>query len=149
MTALEEIIDRMEKVGKPTLEQLFRLDSKQLIKVVRDIVGAGWFDDKCSHMVSDGTVIKTIEDDEPKQIQIWLYDCVEISRIGIFFVSEHGDRKCLRDFDKHFRLPDIPYAEECCYFDCAQGRNKCIHPELNVNRCSGICDKFNRGNVKL
>lgn len=144
MTTLEEITNRIENFGKPTLEQLFRFDSKQLKNIVRDIVGAQWFDDRCAGMLSDGTVIKTMEDDEPKQIQIWFYDGIEISYSGIYYLPEHGDRKCLREFDQYFKLPDILYAEECRHFDCAQGRDKCTHSELNKARCSGICNKFER-----
>lgn len=142
MTTLEEIIEQIEKFGKPTLEQLFRLNSVEIKKTVRDILGSSWFDTHCSGMVENGSVLKTYEDDQPKQIQIWYYDGIEITCSGIYHLPEHGDRKCVREFDKYFSLPEIPYAEQCRHFDCAQGRNKCTHPQATISRCKGICEKF-------
>ncbi len=143
MTRLEEIVEQMEKYGFPILNELFKLNSKEIKETVRDILTPEWFDSKCGGMLSDGTVIKTIEDDQPKKIEIWFYDGIEITWSGIYYLPEHGDRKCMRDFDKYFRLPEPTKSpEKCRFFDPCQGRNKCLNQEVNDPKCKGVCDKY-------
>lgn len=34
------------------------------------------------------------------------------------------------------------FVENCIFYDCYQGRNKCTHRETISNRCYGICVRY-------
>ena len=31
----------------------------------------------------------------------------------------------------------------CVYYDCAQGRHKCVNPVVKSSRCNGVCKDYN------
>jgi len=32
--------------------------------------------------------------------------------------------------------------EHCVYYDCAQGRHKCVNPVVKSSRCNGVCKDY-------
>lgn len=103
MSHLDEMKERLE-IGVPILNELFKLNSKELKEKIRSILGDVWISEHCSGIIENGSVTKTLTDDEPKRIQIFYYDEIEITWYGIWWKPEHGTQTCIKEFDKHFKL---------------------------------------------
>jgi len=55
-------------------------------------------------------------------------------------------RRCICKLCKN-KIEDV-YAEDCKFFDCAQGRDICINENIGGNRCIGVCKYFEKLKLK-
>ena len=133
----QNFLNRIEEFGKPMFDLLFDLEDEQLKKIIFNILGTDLME-----WVKQGKVIKKIINNIPSKIEICRHNCIEINYFGILYVPKNGRKIVLKEFDNDFKLLNKLFAEDCRYFDEAQGRNKCTHREVNIKRCLGICEKF-------
>ena len=90
------------EIGFPIFEKLFQLKKDDFIKVMKDI-----FQDNKSVMVileNKPRVIKTLNDDEPEEMQIHFYSSILINYTGVRFKPEHGSLEMILKFDKFFNV---------------------------------------------
>ena len=101
MTLEQKNKERYE-IGFPIFEKLFQLKKDDFIKVMKDI-----FQDNKSVMEileNKPRVIKTLNDDEPEEMQIHFYSSILINYTGIRFKPEHGALEMILKFDKFFNV---------------------------------------------
>jgi len=90
------------EIGFPIFKKLFQLKKDDFIKVMKDI-----FQDNKSVMVileNKPRVIKTLNDDEPEEMQIHFYSSILINYTGVRFKPEHGSLEMILKFDKFFNV---------------------------------------------
>lgn len=90
------------EIGFPIFKKLFQLKKDDFIKVMKDI-----FQENKSVMVileNKPRVIKTLNDDEPEEMQIHFYSSILINYTGVRFKPEHGSLEMILKFDKFFNV---------------------------------------------
>lgn len=90
------------EIGFPIFQKLFQLKKDDFIKVMKDI-----FQENKSVMVileNKPRVIKTLNDDEPEEMQIHFYSSILINYTGVRFKPEHGSLEMILKFDKFFNV---------------------------------------------
>jgi len=100
--SLEQKYKEQYEIGFPIFEKLFQLKKDDFIKVMKDI-----FKDNKSVMEileNKPRVIKTLNDDEPEEMQIHFYSSVLINYAGVRFKPEHGSLEMILKFDKFFNV---------------------------------------------
>lgn len=96
--------EKQFKEGFPVFEKLFNMKNPELKAKVKEIV-SGHLNESQLDVITDGGVIKKIQDDEPTDIEFWYYNsCLSITPFGIHFKPEHGTARKLLAFDKFFQL---------------------------------------------
>ena len=100
--SLEQKYKEQYEIGFPIFKKLFQLKKDDFIKVMKDI-----FQDNKSVMVileNKPRVIKTLNDDEPEEMQIHFYSSILINYTGVRFKPEHGSLEMILKFDKFFNV---------------------------------------------
>jgi len=95
----EKIIREVEE-GRKTFFPLFDMSDEELLNKLKEITG----DEYDDFWDNKPTVRRIIENEIPNKIEIWFYNHIEISWIGIWYYPEHGAGREVRKFDKHFNL---------------------------------------------
>lgn len=94
-------IEQKYKDGLPAFKKLFDMNSKDLKAKLSKICGSQIQE----HMFDDLAIVKkVIENDEPREIEVWAYDCLSISPFGINFKPEHGNSKTIIEFNQFFTI---------------------------------------------
>lgn len=44
--------------------------------------------------------------------------------------------------NKCWSYVDLPSTDKCKFYDCDQGRYKCINPKVKSSRCKGVCVNY-------
>jgi len=99
---LEQKYKEQYEIGFPIFQKLFQLKKDDFIKVMKDI-----FQENKSVMVileNKPRVIKTLNDDEPEEMQIHFYSSILINYTGVRFKPEHGSLEMILKFDKFFNV---------------------------------------------
>lgn len=99
---ITEKIKQDYEVGLPIFLKLFNLKKDDFIKVLKNI-----FQDDTriiEILENKPSVIKTLTDDEPKDIKIHFYSSLEINYFGIYYKPEHGQMTMVLKFDKFFNI---------------------------------------------
>lgn len=99
---LEQKYKEQHEIGFPIFEKLFQLKKNDFIKVMKDI-----FQNNKSVMEileNKPRVLKTLNDDEPEEIQIHFYSSISITYWGVEYKPEHGFSDTVLKFDKFFNI---------------------------------------------
>jgi hypothetical protein len=99
---LEQKYKEQYEIGLPIFQKLFQLKKDDFIKVMKDI-----FQDNQSVLEileNKPKVIKTLNDDEPEEMQIHFYSSILINYTGVRYKPEHGSLQMILKFDKFFNV---------------------------------------------
>ena len=99
---LEQKYKEQYEIGFPIFQKLFHLKKDDFINVMKDI-----FQDNKSVMEileNKPRVIKTLNDDEPEEMQIHFYSSILINYTGVGFKPEHGPLEMILKFDKFLNV---------------------------------------------
>lgn len=99
---LEQKYKEQYEVGFPIFQKLFQLKKDDFINAMKDI-----FQDNNSVLEileNKPKVIKTLNDDEPEEIQIHFYSSILINYTGVRFKPENGSLQMILKFDKFFNV---------------------------------------------
>ena len=105
---LEQKYKEQYEAGFPVFDKLFQLKKDDFIKVMKDI-----FQDNESVMgilENKPRVVKTLNDDEPEEMQIHFYSSISVNYAGVRFKPEHGSSEMILKFDKFFNV-DVALKE--------------------------------------
>jgi hypothetical protein len=99
---LEQKYKEQYEIGFPIFQKLFQLKKDDFIKVMKDI----FQDDKSVMEILENKprVIKTLNDDEPEEMQIHFYSSILINYTGVSYKPEHGSLQMILKFDKFFNV---------------------------------------------
>ena len=99
---LEQKNKEQYEIGFSIFQKLFQLKKDDFIKLMKDIFQDNKF--VMEILESKPIVIKTLNDDEPVEMQIHYYNSILINYTGVRFKPEHGSLEMILKFDKFFNM---------------------------------------------
>jgi len=93
-------LNEKDKLGQEIFEKLFSLPDNDLKLKLNDIL-----DGQYSSIINKSfTIIRTIINEVPSNVEIEYYDKIYLNHKGIFYIPEHGGDFLLVKFNKYFKL---------------------------------------------